>query len=162
MPLELKACPVWNPVPRSGWQCWGVAVNCKTSVSPWKSRSCKVDFLCLRGERQAEAIFSEKRQPDVSWKEGNSKLWNPRKDMMLILLNSSGSPPCLGLCLPPPSPSQTLPIPLSGMTTFFCYEHLRAWLPRDLAIENAVLVFLCLGFLLFASVSCLLSNQITA
>lgn len=85
--------------------------------------------------------------------------------MVLILLTSSGSPlvpPCLGLCLSPPSPSQPPPMPLSGMTTFFCYENPRAWLPRDLTIENAVLVFLDLGFLLFASVSCLLSNQITA
>lgn len=84
---------------------------------------------------------------------------------MLILLTLSGSPlapPCLDLCLPPPSPFQTLPMPLSGMTTFFCYENPRAWFPRDLAIENAALVFLGLGFLLFASVSCLFSNQITA
>lgn len=84
---------------------------------------------------------------------------------MLILLTLSGSPlapPCLDLCLPPPSPFQTLPMPLSGMTTFFCYENPRAWFPRDLAIENAALVFLGLDFLLFASVSCLFSNQITA
>lgn len=84
---------------------------------------------------------------------------------MLILLTLSDSPlvpPCLDLCLPPPSPFQMLPMSLSGMTTFFCYENPRVWLPRDLAIENAVLVFLGLSFLLFASVSCLLSNQITA
>lgn len=147
-----------NPAPRIGWQCWGAAENYKTHIG-----------LSLEEKLQSGPSL-------LTWREvaGGHPPWG-KATRCFMTGRKLKTTNCQGTCgvnpldflrfstssfsfgLPPPSPSRPPPMPLSGMTTFFCYENPRAWLPRELAIENAVLVLL--GFFLF--VNCLLSNQIT-
>lgn len=146
---------------RIGWQCWGAAENCKTHICLSLKEKLQSGPSLLTWREVAGGHPPWRKATRCFMKGRKLKTMNPRgryhvNPLVFVRFFTSSS----SFGLPPPSPSRPPPMPLSGMTTFFCYENPRAWLPRDLAIENAVLVLLGLGFLLF--VNCSLSNQITA